>query len=51
LESILSSHIWAYSTQKSLEDRMPLLKAAYTALAVMGNEQNYDFVNDEEFFQ
>lgn len=51
LESILSSHIWAYSTQEALEDRMPLLKAAYTALAVMGNEQNYDFENDEKFFQ
>jgi hypothetical protein len=29
---------------------MPLLKAAYISLAVMGNEQNYEFKKDEEFF-
>lgn len=51
LESILSSHIWAYSTQEALEDRMPLLKAAYISMAIMGNEQNYEFEKDAEFFQ
>nr|DAM10178.1 MAG TPA: hypothetical protein [Caudoviricetes sp.]DAR48438.1 MAG TPA: hypothetical protein [Bacteriophage sp.]DAT29309.1 MAG TPA: hypothetical protein [Caudoviricetes sp.] len=27
----------AYATQQAMEDRMPLIKAAYISLAVMGN--------------
>ena len=51
LESILSTHIWAYTTKDALEDRMPLLKAAYISMAIMGNEQNYEFSQDAEFYQ
>lgn len=51
VETILSNHIWAYATQEALENRMPLLKAAFVSLAVMGNEQNYEFSEDEDFFK
>lgn len=51
LERILSTHIWAYSTQQALENRMPLIKSAYISLAVMGNDQNYNFTQDEKFLR
>lgn len=51
LERLLSTNIWAYSTQNALQDRMPLIKAAYISLAVMGNDQNYDFSKDEKFIK
>lgn len=51
LEAILSSHIWAYSTTDALKDRMPLIKAAFISLSVMGNDQNYSFSKDEKFLQ
>lgn len=51
LERLLSTHIWAYSTQNALQDRMPLIKAAYISLAVMGNDQNYSFSKDEKFLR
>ena len=49
LEAILSQHIWAYTTTRALKDRMPLIKSAFIAINVMGNEQNYDFSTDKEF--
>lgn len=49
LERLLSSHIWAYTTKDALDSRMGLIKAAYISLAVMGNDQNYNFSNDQEF--
>lgn len=51
IEAILSQMIWAYSTDEALSERMPLIKAAYISLNVMGNEQNYSFKNDEEFYR
>lgn len=51
LESLLSQHIWAYSTHDALSERMPLIKAAFISLAVMGNDQNYNFEQDEKFIQ
>lgn len=51
IEAILSQMIWAYSTDEALSERMPLMKAAYISLNVMGNEQNYSFKNDEEFYR
>lgn len=51
LERLLSSHIWAYATKNALTDRMPLIKAAYISLAVMGNTQNFSFSNDLEFIK
>ena len=51
IERLLSSHIWAYSTKNALENRMPLIKAAYISLAVMGNDQNYSFSKDEKFIR
>lgn len=51
LERILGQHIWAYSTKNALDDRMVLMKAAYVTLNVMGNNQNYDFREDKEFFE
>ena len=51
LEAILSTLTWSYSTANALQDRMPLLKAAYISLAVMGNDQNYSFKHDEQFIK
>jgi hypothetical protein len=51
VETILSQMVWAYSTSEALEERMPLMKAAYISLNVMGNEQNQSFKNDEDFYR
>lgn len=51
LEKILMHHTQAYSVQEAMENRLPLIRAAYVSLAVMGNETNQNFDNDLEFIQ
>lgn len=49
IENLLGAHIWAYATQGALENRMPLLKAAYIAIATAGNDQNWDYSQEKTF--
>jgi hypothetical protein len=34
-----------------MEGRLPLIKAAYISLAVMGNNQGQDYSSDEKFIK
>lgn len=51
IEKLLGAHIMAYSTQQVMEGRLPLIKAAYISLAVMGNNQGQDYSSDEKFIK
>lgn len=51
IERLLGAHIMAYSTQQVMESRLPLIKAAYISLAVMGNNQGQDYSSDEKFIK
>lgn len=51
IEKILGAHMMAYATQQAMEDRMPLIKAAYISLAVMGNNQGVDYSSDEKYIK
>lgn len=51
IEKLLGAHIMAYSAQKAMQNRMPLIKAAYISLAVMGNMQGQDYSIDEKFIK
>lgn len=51
IERILLHHTQAYSVKDSMENRLPLIKAAYISLAVMGNDTNKDFSNDLKFME
>ena len=49
IERILATHIWAYSTNNALSDRMVLIKAAHIAIATQGNQQNKSFNETLDF--
>ena len=51
IEKLLGMHIMAYSAQQAMADRMPLIKAAYVSLAVMGSNQGQDYSVDEAFIK
>jgi hypothetical protein len=51
LERILMHHTYAYSIKDAMENRLPLMKAAYISLAVMGNDSNKNYENDLEFIE
>lgn len=51
IEKLLGTHIMTYSAQQAMANRMPLIKAAYISLAVMGNVQGQDYSVDENFIK
>ena len=51
IEKLLGVHMMSYATQQAMKDRMPLIKAAYVSLAVMGNNQGMDYSSDEKYIK
>lgn len=51
LERILMHHTYAYSIKDAMENRLPLMKAAYVSLAIMGNNTNKNYEKDLEFIE
>jgi hypothetical protein len=49
IERLVGTHTWAYATHDAFQNRMPLLKAAYISLAIMGNSSNVDFSGVQKF--
>ena len=49
IERLVGTHTWAYATHDAFNERMPLLKAAYISLAIMGNTQNQDYSGVQKF--